>query len=131
MTTIPMTCLDMLQALLKIPSITEHIFQAFFWGPIQNALCLTNVRIHCRYIPGATWCKAVWNGNSRSTFKSMNHFQNRRAVSRPKIDHIISLGLAVDQMLNSQNMSFGDINHMDVISNARTVTGIVIGPEYF
>ena len=115
------------QFYLPIPGRTERIFDGFLRLPAQNLVGLFRVGPHLDNVTCTTTCNAVVELPACALLESMNELQHRKSSTRSDVEHLNRFELFLLQnTTNGMNMCFGQINHVDVVTDARAIGRVVI-----
>mmetsp|Transcript_36885 Transcript_36885/g.62758 ORF Transcript_36885/g.62758 Transcript_36885/m.62758 type:complete len:202 (-) Transcript_36885:163-768(-) len=114
---------------LPPPRILTHFRGTQLRFPSQQILCLLWIGIQFRYIPRPSFDDFVRYRSSCRLPHSLDQFQYRDSVPGTEIDRLATYtGIGVE-FVEGGDVSFGEVDDVDVITDTGAVGGVVIVSE--
>ena len=115
---------------LPVPRIATSIIQRVLRLPLQHLRRFVDDGVGIRTVSLATSTENLLQLEAASLLHASDHLKHGGALSRSQIEHVVPLESAALHVLQCLDVSLGDVHHVDVIANARTVGCIVVSAEH-
>lgn len=118
------------QLLLPLPSRRQRIFERVHGLPPQHLVGFVDIAPHFLDVSGTTRRNFVVEFHAGALFERVDQFKHADALARSDVENLNRFGVfAFDNACHGRNVGFGEVHHVDKVTNARSVGRIVVVAE--
>ena len=115
---------------MPFPSRSKDLVEWSVCRPSEYLVCFVNVAPDSFDVTFATWSEFPWELNACSTFKALNDFEGRVAVTCTDVEYLYWFCLLIKYSLHCLDVCLGKVNDIDVVANASLVWSVVVIAKY-
>ena len=118
------------QFLLPLPGTFQHLFGRSLCLPAQHLVGLVDIAPYLLDIAFTTRSIGPIDLDTCGFFEALHHLECRKALARADVEHLNGIRLRfVEYALHSLDMGFGQVDNIDIVTDAGLIGRIVVVAE--